>query len=49
MTFEKRNAAHHGFNEWTINFTAENPGLFLFHCHMQLHMDYGFMALFDCT
>jgi len=49
MTFEKRNAAHHGFNEWTINFTAENPGLSLFHCHMQLHMDYGFMALFDCT
>ena len=22
--------------------------LSLFHCHMQLHMDYGFMALFDC-
>jgi FtsP/CotA-like multicopper oxidase with cupredoxin domain len=118
MTFEKRNAADHGFNEWTINgvpfsmekmepmfqlrqggryrlrmrnatddlhpmhlhrhsfeltriagrptagvikdvamlggyqemevdFTADNPGLTLFHCHMQLHMDYGFMALFD--
>ena len=26
----------------------DNPGLSLFHCHMQLHMDYGFMALFDC-
>jgi hypothetical protein len=23
-------------------------GLSLFHCHMQTHMDYGFMALFDC-
>jgi FtsP/CotA-like multicopper oxidase with cupredoxin domain len=118
MTFEERNAADHGFNEWTINgvpfsmetmepkfrvrhglryrlrmrnasddihalhlhrhsfelaniagtptagllkdvvmlgayqetdidFTADNPGRSLFHCHMQLHMDYGFMALFD--
>ncbi|HKD09673.1 MAG TPA: multicopper oxidase domain-containing protein [Bryobacteraceae bacterium] len=24
---------------------ADNPGLSLFHCHQQLHMDYGFMAL----
>jgi hypothetical protein len=24
-----------------------NPGLTLFHCHQQLHMDFGFMALFD--
>jgi FtsP/CotA-like multicopper oxidase with cupredoxin domain len=120
MTFAKRNAANHGFNEWTINdvpfdmtamkamfhlrhgkryrlrmhnasddihpmhlhrhtfeitsiagqptggvrkdvamlggyqsmdldFTADQRGLSLFHCHMQLHMDYGFMALFDCV
>jgi hypothetical protein len=26
--------------------TAE-PGLTWFHCHQQLHMDFGFMALFD--
>ncbi|HEY5029177.1 MAG TPA: multicopper oxidase domain-containing protein [Candidatus Angelobacter sp.] len=24
-----------------------NPGLTLFHCHQQLHMDFGFMTLFD--
>jgi FtsP/CotA-like multicopper oxidase with cupredoxin domain len=90
MIFAKRNAADHGFNEWTINdvafsmdktppmvhlrrgrryrlrmrnasddihpihhqevevdFVADNPGLTLFHCHQQLHMDYGFMSLFD--
>jgi len=28
---------------------ANNPGLTLFHCHQQLHMDFGFMALFDYT
>jgi FtsP/CotA-like multicopper oxidase with cupredoxin domain len=26
--------------------SADNPGLTLFHCHQQLHMDFGFMALF---
>lgn len=36
-----------GFQEMDIDFTADNPGLTLFHCHMQLHMDFGFMALFD--
>lgn len=30
-----------------VDFTADNPGLSLFHCHMQLHMDYGFMQLFE--
>jgi chromate transporter len=30
-----------------VDFTADNPGLTLFHCHQQLHMDFGFMALFD--
>ena len=29
------------------DFTAVNPGLTLFHCHQQLHMDFGFMTLFD--
>ena len=28
-----------------VQFVADNPGLSLFHCHMQLHMDFGFMAL----
>ena len=36
-----------GFQEMDIDFTANNPGLTLFHCHMQLHMDFGFMALFE--
>ena len=25
---------------------ADQPGLTLFHCHIQQHMDYGFKALF---
>jgi FtsP/CotA-like multicopper oxidase with cupredoxin domain len=37
------------FQEMTIDFTADQPGLSLFHCHMQHHMDFGFMALFDCN
>jgi FtsP/CotA-like multicopper oxidase with cupredoxin domain len=36
-----------GYQEAEIDFTADNPGLTLFHCHQQLHMDYGFMSLFD--
>jgi FtsP/CotA-like multicopper oxidase with cupredoxin domain len=28
------------------DFTADQPGLALFHCHIQQHMDYGFKALF---
>jgi len=28
-----------------VDFTANNPGNTLFHCHQQLHMDFGFMAL----
>jgi FtsP/CotA-like multicopper oxidase with cupredoxin domain len=30
----------------TVDFTADQPGLALFHCHIQQHMDYGFKALF---
>jgi len=37
-----------GYQTMDVDFTATSPGLSLFHCHMQLHMDYGFMALFDC-
>jgi FtsP/CotA-like multicopper oxidase with cupredoxin domain len=29
-----------------VHFTADQPGLSLFHCHIQQHMDYGFKALF---
>ncbi len=36
-----------GYQSVEIDFVANNPGLTLFHCHQQLHMDYGFMSLFD--
>jgi FtsP/CotA-like multicopper oxidase with cupredoxin domain len=29
-----------------VEFTADNPGLTLFHCHQQNHMDRGFMMVF---
>ena len=38
-----------GYQNVEVDFTADNPGLTLFHCHQQLHMDFGFMALFDYT
>ena len=36
-----------GYQEVEVDFIADNPGLTLFHCHRQLHMDFGFMTLFD--
>jgi FtsP/CotA-like multicopper oxidase with cupredoxin domain len=36
-----------GYQEVEVDFVADNPGLTLFHCHQQLHMDFGFMSLFD--
>jgi FtsP/CotA-like multicopper oxidase with cupredoxin domain len=36
-----------GFQELEVDFVANNPGRTLFHCHQQLHMDFGFMALFE--
>ena len=36
-----------GFGRIDVDFTAEQPGLTLFHCHQELHMSYGFMQLFD--
>lgn len=36
-----------GYQSYEIDFLADNPGLTLFHCHQQLHMDFGFMAVFD--
>ena len=29
-----------------VDFVADQPGLTLFHCHIQHHMDFGFKALF---
>jgi FtsP/CotA-like multicopper oxidase with cupredoxin domain len=36
-----------GYQAAEIDFVANNPGPTLFHCHQQLHMDFGFMTLFD--
>jgi FtsP/CotA-like multicopper oxidase with cupredoxin domain len=36
-----------GYQEAEVDFVADDPGLTLFHCHQQLHMDFGFMTLFD--
>jgi FtsP/CotA-like multicopper oxidase with cupredoxin domain len=37
-----------GYQVMEVDFTANATGLSLFHCHQQVHMDFGFMALFDC-
>jgi FtsP/CotA-like multicopper oxidase with cupredoxin domain len=36
-----------GYQEVAFDFIANDPGMTLFHCHQQLHMDFGFMTLFD--
>ena len=36
-----------GYQEVAFDFVANNPGMTLFHCHQQLHMDFGFMTLFE--
>jgi len=36
-----------GYQQLEVDFVADNPGLTLFHCHQQLHMDFGFMTLFN--
>jgi len=30
-----------------VELVADNPGKTLFHCHQQMHMDYGFMCLME--
>lgn len=30
-----------------VDLVANNPGSTLFHCHQQMHMDYGFMAMME--
>jgi FtsP/CotA-like multicopper oxidase with cupredoxin domain len=37
------------YGRTTVDFTADQPGLTLFHCHIQQHMDFGFKALFFYT
>ncbi len=36
-----------GFRKIEADFTPAMEGLTLFHCHQQLHMDYGFKFLFN--
>jgi len=38
-----------GYQNLEFDLTADQPGLSLLHCHQQLHMDYGFMALLNTT
>ena len=38
-----------GFQKIEVDFTPALEGLTLFHCHQQLHMDYGFKLLFNVT
>jgi FtsP/CotA-like multicopper oxidase with cupredoxin domain len=36
-----------GYRKIEVDFSPEQTGLTLFHCHQQLHMDYGFKTVFD--
>jgi FtsP/CotA-like multicopper oxidase with cupredoxin domain len=36
-----------GHQEAEVDFAADNRGMTRFHCHQQLHMDFGLMALLD--
>ncbi len=36
-----------GFQKIEVDFTPEETGLTLFHCHQQLHMDFGFKTVFN--
>jgi FtsP/CotA-like multicopper oxidase with cupredoxin domain len=38
-----------GFKQIEVDVTPAMDGLTLFHCHQQLHMDYGFKLLFNVT
>ena len=38
-----------GFKQIEVDVTPAMEGLVLFHCHQQLHMDYGFKLLFNVT
>jgi len=36
-----------GYQEIEFDFVADDQGLTLFHCHQQLHMDFGFMTVLN--
>jgi FtsP/CotA-like multicopper oxidase with cupredoxin domain len=36
-----------GFGHVNVDFTADQQGLTLFHCHQELHMSFGFTQLFN--
>ena len=38
-----------GYRKIDVDFTPEMAGLTLFHCHQQLHMDYGFKTVFNVS
>lgn len=38
-----------GYQGMDIDFSADQLGLSLLHCHQQLHMDFGFMLLLSCA
>jgi FtsP/CotA-like multicopper oxidase with cupredoxin domain len=38
-----------GYGSVEVDFKPQQPGLALFHCHQQLHMDYGFKTLFKVS
>jgi FtsP/CotA-like multicopper oxidase with cupredoxin domain len=38
-----------GYQKIEVDVTPNMEGLTLFHCHQQLHMDYGFKMLFNVT
>ena len=45
----ERCGAGKGFRKIEVDVTPAMEGLTLFHCHQQLHMDYGFKLLFNVT
>lgn len=36
-------------SSWTVQFTADNPGRWLYHCHDAMHMMNGMMTAFEYT
>ena len=38
-----------GYRKIEVDFTPEMTGLTLFHCHQQLHMDFGFKTVFNVS
>jgi FtsP/CotA-like multicopper oxidase with cupredoxin domain len=36
-----------GFSRVDVDFVADNRGPTLFHCHQNLHRDFGFLRLFE--